>query len=360
MKKLYLHLGAAKTGTTPIQKTLLANVENLSRSGICYVPCGHKSNNILATLIRPKSKWPRAYASVEEMRAVLCQARGHLDDVRAGMERHHTTIVSGEALLRVIPHRKGKGLIDLLLGSTRKDFDITSIIDFRDPASSYLSTIQQALRYSSVFKDPRDYRQPYEKWVDRWASDGLTGVVRLFDGTVLKAGNVVDDFLFSVGLDDGVLERRDDDHNISHSAEGMVVLQHLMLMLRYLGERDHEVTQAKFTVRQELSSVERQFQEITGRPVLKDDVRTYLLHANRKGIEYLCSRNSDFCAIMSQEWASRRPSRLPDSISTADVATLLDGVDIGVSKDMLERTLDGIEGLLPSLGARLRKECIAF
>lgn len=190
-KKVLIHIGTGKTGTTSIQESLAAQKRKLA--GIGYPNIVGNAHHFLEVVYQDYSQL----------------SRGHRSDYADESERlKHAKILRSKFLRRV---RQNKNLIisSEFLGSFKKqqiqalksDLDNSGYTDYkvlcyvRDPVSYYRSMLQQKLKASHHPPDPRDFKYGFRAAIEKYrAFYGDRVIVRAYDDKLYR-GDVVRDFL---------------------------------------------------------------------------------------------------------------------------------------------------------------------
>jgi hypothetical protein len=229
MARLTLHIGHPKTGSTSIQHTLRENRALLEQHGHSYPPSGtiNFAHHILYLL---------TYDDVPKSSSALLRMGRNLDDARRAarpewdaLVRHatalpdHDVILSSELMFRTLQPDDGPRL-RRLLDPMRREVRVLAYL--RTPTGRYLSQVQQMLKSSRKLVQP--FRSSYTPQLRSYrAAFGTAPETRVFDRRLLKAGDVVDDFLGWTGLDAIPGLVKVNDVNVSLSAEAMAVLARL-------------------------------------------------------------------------------------------------------------------------------------
>ena len=223
MRRLVLHAGVPKTGTTSIQRFLDENSSALAEQGIFYSPTpdrpGRRDHNFLAM-----ATWQhvqRIYADrygtdIGRLQADSAAAWDRmLADFRASDQ--HTLLVSGEFFARA----PMKPMIEFA-EATLSEFDITVLFYLRQPSTHYVSWLQQHIKGSNTLLPFGRRRSRWAKKLRLWGRVGDVAV-REFNRATMVNGDVVDDFASLIGADVSSMARPS-DANESISAEGMDLL----------------------------------------------------------------------------------------------------------------------------------------
>lgn len=181
-KRVYLHIGRPKTGTTAIQRTLEENRALLVSLGFTY-PGDTRNHNPIVP-------------------AVSAGERPLIDEIG------DHTIISAEGLMLVDPTIVRRWL---------DGFDVTVICYVRDQAEAMASAYQQEVKANLVTADFATFAARYgvidyvpflRGWADAFGRENL--IVHSYDGA-----DVVPDFLSILGLDANNFQRRKEDANPS-------------------------------------------------------------------------------------------------------------------------------------------------
>ena len=219
--RLLLHIGTGKTGSTAIQASLDANRDLLAEAGILYPKlAGRIDHNKLA--IAANHGVPREFRQLVEKNGRDLVGEAAWAEARLSLARSEgdTIVLSCEYFSAGVDVERLCRLLEIHFPRVR---EIATVCYLRPPAASYLSTLQQDIKASSLVSPLR--RRAYAPLLARYAHLG-TVTARLFHRSVLREGDVVRDFL------DFLPARLDrsrfaylPDTNVSISAEGMAVLQ---------------------------------------------------------------------------------------------------------------------------------------
>ncbi len=239
-RKLILHIGHAKTGTTTLQKTLVASRSVLSARGILHpdtAPHKHNHRSLIPYLVAAEGDAPTvdSHAASDLWHKVVAQI---------DRDNPHTIVLSSEQLFRAWTPSQLSALIEKLRGVTQ---EISVAVYVREPAALVLSLVQQGLKSRALsdkgiqMPNPRPALEAFQSA----AFDVFK--VKAFDRQALAGGSVVQDFfetfLPEVDLSDLILP---EDDNTSMSAEAMAVLQDIRSGARrfHFGKPQREVRRA--------------------------------------------------------------------------------------------------------------------
>lgn len=243
MKKLILHIGCEKTGTTSIQNTLAANRYTLENKYGYYYPTslGHKNHTKLAI-----------YCCNEDKNLSRFLPRGvSLDEFRKNLQEEFVTEIQSTSAKTVIiscewlhPRLRDESefrRLKFLLSDLFEEVFVLLYIRRQDKlAMSLYSTSLKAGNYRP-FSFPQitengdlpyalDFLEIYRRWKYCFVPDGMQ--VRVFDRKVLYGNDVVKDFLMAVDCGLGDIRFYQDD-NRSLNTIGIAVMRALNLILHW-------------------------------------------------------------------------------------------------------------------------------
>lgn len=242
---LYLHIGTEKTGTTSIQEFLRTNRGRLLARGVQYPKLPGPSNQIaLSTAALEDVQRSVAHIfdlhSLDDIAAFREQVATTLSEAFAGSTSRIAILSNEHCSSRLLNGAEVQTLHDML----RPYFDRMFIVVYlrrQDEflLSTYSTAVKTGLRWrlAPPSKDSsRDRRYDHWKLLSRWA--GVFGrdamICRRFDRNALKGGDVVEDFLETVGLENDPAFEWPSNQNESLDA---VSLEFLRLMNGYIGSR---------------------------------------------------------------------------------------------------------------------------
>lgn len=191
MKRLFLHIGRHKCGTTSIQKTLYQNRAKLLESGFYYPETGIRvaAHHVIAEVLGEKN-----LSLGEGDRANLSQELK--DEIQATNCRN--IIISSEGLQSCNPSVVHRFFQEF------EDIEVVPVCYLREQAaylrSSYLQKVH-ATNYTGSIEQfyqagfATDYRIFLEKWKAVFKTDFH---IRLFDRASLIDGDAVTDFLIAI------------------------------------------------------------------------------------------------------------------------------------------------------------------
>lgn len=190
-KKLLIHIGRHKSGTTSLQASLWENRDILINEGIYYPNNSRRefAHHLFAESLNPKNVRENGLQNILKSEYVT-------DLIKEIEETDHQNILlSSEAFQNCNPEHVKEVL---------KDYDVSIVFYIREQVnyleSAYLQEVQATNYHDSIenFEINRfraDYYEFYHRWVNSFGSQNIT--VRLFEKTSLYQGDIVHDFFNS-------------------------------------------------------------------------------------------------------------------------------------------------------------------
>ncbi|HDR27389.1 hypothetical protein [Rhodovulum sp.] len=226
--QVILHIGAPKTGTTILQKTLRRSERVLAAHGIAYPRSPrHKSKHRIllvgiGSLGRAgASRFPDETRHDDQRKAWFA---------RLGRQLRKTSpeilVLSNEGLFGVLPPDRLAALREDILSLGADHIRIAGYV--RRPSDHYLSWLQQEIRASwkVPLPAPLNCRQVLEPYMDVFGAGNV--LIRTYDRATLCEGDIVADFV-NAYLGVSGLSRSDPregrDGNISLSGEAMTLVR---------------------------------------------------------------------------------------------------------------------------------------
>ncbi|MCC2658304.1 MAG: hypothetical protein K0Q76_3412 [Panacagrimonas sp.] len=230
MKRIILHIGSPKTGTTTIQRSLFRSREQ--PHGFTYPDLNTGQNKLTAhhhllLLLKAHDELPR------RMRYLFTGSRYSrtVEDTKAKLReelQNADNIVLSSEYLFSMRDRHIAALKDILTECGVDEILICLYV--REPAAYYASIVQEACKGTGPFPQPDSFRYPIKDVIERWSAhfDGQVAV-RGFHRDLLANGDVFTDFVtFSsqhFGVTKPAIEPLSENQSISIEA--------LMLLDRY-------------------------------------------------------------------------------------------------------------------------------
>lgn len=239
-RKLTLHIGTEKTGTTSIQNTLKANYDNLNQLGILYPKCFKLSNHVeMAVCFQTYNPDSELYSvvglsnnksDVENFKVNFLKKlereiiESNCEHVVISNEHLHSRIASLEEIENI--YHWASSIFDEIEVSLylRKQSDL---------AISHFST---AIKSGSTITNPfphdviDSYYYNYQILTELWGSKFKQLTVRAFSRNSLEYGDVVKDFLYKVVvIDEPSLNKFEypNDSNISLGIRALAFLSYV-------------------------------------------------------------------------------------------------------------------------------------
>lgn len=157
VKKLYLHIGPHKTGSTYLQKALYANADEIKKKGFIY-PLRSTSLNIAHHDLAESYKAKNFYHVDAELQEILSSKK-------------YNIILSSENFDRLDLESVKKMKDDL------KDYSVSIVFFSREPASLLVSSWQESVKHGSMLS---------------WREYAFDHLLRPFQSNVLNKNRVLD------------------------------------------------------------------------------------------------------------------------------------------------------------------------
>jgi hypothetical protein len=222
-----------KTGTSALQATLDGHRPVLADVGVLYPKAlhGRPNHNHLTCLISPIERLPRDFRDRPELSADAVRKLGSdlWEAVRRQVNKSDadTVILSAEFLFNITDD----AVRNLHALTTELFSDVCVVAYVREPASYYLSLIQQVIKRSATVVPPGRYRVPWRACLGRYLEvfDGQVEV-RAFERSRFPNGSIVADFVqaFLPDRPELVDRLRVENRNESLSGEAMCIMQDVL------------------------------------------------------------------------------------------------------------------------------------
>ena len=276
-----LHIGMSKTGTTALQKTLLASEATLRARGVLYPRnprdvdyASHKL--LLAAGLFGFDQLPRHLTRGEQADSLARKSRRFLERMRAAVAETapRCVILSTESLFRALPEPALSRLPDLV-----GDPDATTVVAYlRRPSEHYASSLQQHLKASHAIRQPEPVktRSILKRYAGVFGDAALAP--RLFHRPALAEGDIVADFVAAHLAPYGVSRAElapPEPLNITLSAESADLSRRFRLAFH--ADENDRLTRASRT----LAAALRAADAVVGaqRPRLKPEVAEFVDYA---------------------------------------------------------------------------------
>jgi len=207
MKKLILHIGMHKTGSTSIQESLGRSREFLQKNNIWYPSMSEVNHTVNFTPIFSNDPLKDITFKIKQI-TTMDQARKEQEAMKQVWIEElrkvscETVIISAEGCSMLLEPRvrEMKAFLDQFFD------DYLILIYVREPRSFYVSVIQQMFKHTDVSFDNFSFRKPDQLFTRRLPPYlNVFGrervVVRPFNRKAFKNGDLIDDFFDSVGID---------------------------------------------------------------------------------------------------------------------------------------------------------------
>ncbi len=204
MKKLLLHIGMHKTGSSSLQATFFGSSDTLLNAGITYLDI---EDNHSAAFYSLFCEAPEAY-HVNQRRGINSKERAaaHNHTLRKVLSEKlatvdtDLTIISGEDL-SLLPKQKVPELHQFLTSF----FDDIRVIGYARPPVSFVNSLaQQSIRGGATMEQlsanppAPTYQWRFQKFLDAFGEDKVT--LRHFSRAALASNCIVADFLHAAAL----------------------------------------------------------------------------------------------------------------------------------------------------------------
>ncbi|MCB1537020.1 MAG: hypothetical protein KDJ44_20495 [Rhodoblastus sp.] len=197
MKKLILHIGRHKTGTTSVQRFLAANADVLAARGVCYPMSGrgsdHPESNAADVDAHHRLAQIFTMGNTRDAEAIERLRQSFLTETHA----FDTVIVSSEVFQNVERFHELRKFFE--------GFYIVAVGYLREYASYVASAYAQEIKTSARCEDVVAFERTFGLRLDQflWMWNLVSNETRwrLYDPEFLKNRDVVADFLDVTGLD---------------------------------------------------------------------------------------------------------------------------------------------------------------
>lgn len=163
MRKVYLHIGAPKTGSTSIQEVFAKNRSNLREQGYIYPGKGLDHHFLYFASKAPREKWPRHFKgmNINNLSVVL---KNFFTELERGFQQEKNIILSTEYIFF-----ENREMVDNIIKYVRNYFDQIIVFSFiRNPINYYRSYQQQLIKGQSYLQSPESFEYNFKKVIEIW------------------------------------------------------------------------------------------------------------------------------------------------------------------------------------------------
>jgi len=285
-KKLLLHVGTGKAGSTSIQYAMRRADRRGLLKPVCYPnPFNKVHHEAITTLYKPFNRIPRAvrsrFSSDNEEYAAYVKTVS--EAVERLLKRHDCLVLSSEHLYNI----DEASVVSLAERLRQQGFESVKVLLYlREPASFFLSQAQQRVKASCRLPDPNSRLTEYSSYVARWQSVFEDVEVREFSPEFLAEGDVVQDFIqvmnsffnTHITVPDKLIRRAND----SLSTEGIALVR--SFREQFYADADHQVNKPTNELIRLIQRCEEEGLKVS-KPRLKPSVRDRInsLHEEEVG-----------------------------------------------------------------------------
>ena len=327
MKKVFLHIGTHKTGSTSIQRELYENRKNLQSKGFYYPQsCANEDGN----------HSPLAWAICRDERVNYNKVLEAFKDEVKACKDNETLVISGEEF----EYLSGKEISELKQLLCTMEFETTIVCYFKPQAalirSEYVEWIKQGLTSDnfSVFwrlhsrLDRYNYYKIWHQWCSHFGESNVR--VRSYEDSLHLSNGVIDDFYEVIGLENHKPLLKIKSYNSSPSAE---VISSWLLYLKQLEVTsgvDYSVANFMY-MPHERGKRKNVYQVLSKIKALVDE--------NVEGIKFCGYRNNEFYQCMAKYEDSNRElfTRLGRELWSTDVFSVSEANSVKISVSLLEK-----------------------
>lgn len=285
MKRLHLHIGSPKTGTTSIQKTFFDNREILKSQGFTYAGNTYNDHLFFFATKSPECNWPRQFKGVDKI-----ALQNTLHDYFVNIENDFKSADDRQQILSteyLFLHQAEyiNSVIDYL-----GDFfsQIKVYVFIRSPQEYYRSMQQQIIKARSYITSPVSFKYTFKKVIEAWE--------KVCDLEVIEyrpEGDSCKKLCDKMGITFNNLSRSKNKINSSVSIEQMSLLEKIQRNLY----PDHEDQ-----FKNHLGVLHRIKAPFTSKVRLKPEVQEVIHNNHRQDLEWLKEEhNIDF---LNNKWGN--------------------------------------------------------
>ena len=190
-KKMILHIGRHKSGTTSIQSTFFSNKSELQRVGIYYPEMGTRGG---------------AHHLISERMLKLFRTGTLPSDIKNDelISAFFAEIQSTEESIILISSEGFQNVNPAFVRAAFEDFEVLIVVYIREQISYLRSSYQQEVHASNLSVDVEDFEKSfsvdylrfYESWERSFGRDNI--VTRIFEKSKLVNSDVVEDFICKI------------------------------------------------------------------------------------------------------------------------------------------------------------------
>lgn len=321
MRRAAIHIGSGKTGSSSIQYAL----SKMSSPNICYPMVEGTGHQKIEVLFRSKENTSRGIRSTfkNDYNGYKEYSKEFKHKFKNALKLNQNTIISSEFLFW-FSHEEITMLLNFLKDCGIEEFGI--YVYLREPASYYLSLVQQLFKASSTLPNPHEFECKYKKAIQNWMSVfGKNAIhVREFSKEKLSSNDVVTDFSKSISsFFNTNITLNGSKINESMSSEAMVLMQQYRNI--HKKNDDGVIDTDSNKLFRLLHNV-----DIGSKPVLKKHVADII---NQKNIEDINYVQQHFRIFENINKGGGYCSNTSDSYE--DVQDILEEVDETIIKDII-------------------------
>ncbi len=224
MRRILLHIGTGKTGSSSIQASLSRAAREKTIGPIAYFRPQVESNNFIVALYKPFETLPLEITTRLKGADSMAIINLYRQELMTFLKANDRVIISAETLSTLKKEEVSLLKKDLNQAGYR---DVKVSIYIRNPIEHYLSRMQQLIKTSTEILDPGSYEYRIRNRIIAWTNNfGSNVQVRPFDKKRLDNGCVVSDFIDLATQFMGFDLKMIKTHyiNESLSAEGIIIL----------------------------------------------------------------------------------------------------------------------------------------
>lgn len=251
-KKAFIHIGSGKTGTSTIQNALFEVEKN--GNPFFHYPIihgnGHQSIEVLFKNYERISRGLRTNFDKDGMYKVF---KDEFERSLNDSLKNVNLVLSSEFMFN-FTLSEIRCFKDYLEGKGFNGFKV--VVYLREPASYYLSLVQQIVKASYKIPAPSSFNARYKNNLKNWIKIfGSDVIVRRFDKDIMVGGSILQDFsslindFFKINL-----SLTGSSSNISVSGEGIVLLQEFRGL--FFRDRDNQFHKKSNVLLKKIQNIE--------------------------------------------------------------------------------------------------------